>query len=104
MIDFTKPVTTTDGLPVRILATDVDSVFPVAAVITYADGTTSLVSYNAAGDGLINPPMVCQQYVVLCGGSAYVFGNRSSADSVPYSEAIVVVTRTDGVITAVALA
>ena len=49
MIDFTKPVQTKNGLPVRIYATDVDNEYPVHGAM-YEDGRWIQLSWTSAGN------------------------------------------------------
>jgi hypothetical protein len=48
MIDFNKPLQTRDGRPVRILATDLKGIYPVAAVVP-SGGEETVQSFTLDG-------------------------------------------------------
>lgn len=49
MIDFTKPVQTRDGKPVRILCTDRKGDLPVIGLLTLSDGREMVQSWHQNG-------------------------------------------------------
>lgn len=64
-LDLTKPLTTRDGRPVRLLAQDVASDYPIVGVIKNSDRSEDVRVWNARGGiiaghetatDLINPP------------------------------------------------
>lgn len=73
-IDFTRPVTTRDGRPVRILCTDAAKTdYPVVGLITYRNGSEGICQWLPDGKAyqtlretpsdLINPPV--KRYINL---------------------------------------
>jgi hypothetical protein len=80
MLDLTKPVTTRDGRPVRILCTDRKGTdYPVTALITAQQGTEVVFHYTHEGRGyrthesdydLINPKQKLYMLVWKAGADA----------------------------------
>lgn len=69
-LDLTKPVQTRDGYPVRILATDLRSEYPVVGIISHPDYDEvetwtldgAFVSSDEHPDDLVNVPVETRRY------------------------------------------
>jgi hypothetical protein len=96
------PVTTRDGHPARILATDLKNpAFPIAAVMTDEDGVEKEVcTFTAEGrfahDGherdadLVNPPAIKNLWLnITDAGRVYAYSDKDNALSVAKSGPLV---------------
>jgi hypothetical protein len=118
-LDLTKPVATRDGRAAQILRSDVcNTDFPLAVLVTEADGTQNVWPYNFDGqrdaqqeepnpNDLVNVSVVVQRFLNFYGGGGMAWATRQAADAdcaVMQRVALIIVTYTDGVVTGVELA